>query len=104
MHTLGGYGSLFTISPNIHSMKKELIVRLARIEGQVAALKRSLESEADTDCASTLVQIKAASSGLKRSAELVAREHAHRCISGKMGRGRFSREIDAIINSAFSLS
>lgn len=82
----------------------DLITRLARIEGQVAALKRTLESDVDTDCAKTLIQVKAATNGLKRFAEAFSQEHARRCVGKKMNRKQFADEIDSIITSAFTLS
>ena len=81
-----------------------LIVRLSRIEGQVAALKRSLETDAAIDCAQTLFQVKAATNGLKRFAEEFSRERARQCIREKTSRNGLARDLDTIINSAFSLS
>ena len=82
----------------------DLITRLSRIEGQVAALKRSLANDADVDCAQTLFQVKAATNGLKRFAEAFARAHAQRCVAHQTGRTRLAQELDTIINSAFTLS
>ena len=82
----------------------ELIARLSRIEGQVAALKRSLKADTAVDCAETLYQVKAAANGLKHFGEAFAREYAKRCVSKKMSREHLSGELDRIINSAFTLS
>ena len=81
----------------------DLITRLARIEGQVGALRRALLS-GDVDCVKTLTQTKAASSGLKRFAEAFARMHARDCIDGPAKNARMARELDTIIVSAFTLS
>ncbi len=89
--------------PTPHT-SRSLIVRLSRIEGQVAALKRSLAADAPADCAQTLFQVKAATNGLKRFAEAFSREHARRCVSKKTGRDCLADELDTIINSAFTLS
>ena len=88
----------------MHTERKELAARLARVEGQVAALKRSLESSADLDCTKTLTQLKAASSGLKRFGEAFARAHAKDCLLGEKSPARVSRDLDTIITSAFNLS
>lgn len=83
---------------------QDLVTRLSRIEGQIAALKRSLAGEARIDCAQTLIQTKAAINGLKRFAEAFARTHAQRCVSEKTGRAQLAGELDTIISSAFTLS
>ncbi len=80
-----------------------LVIRLNRIEGQIAALKRSLSTE-DIDCAGTLTQVKAATNGLKSFAEALAHDSAKRCLSEKKGPARLAKELDIIINSAFHLS
>lgn len=83
--------------------KKELSARLARIEGQVAALRRSLESDS-VDCSKTLTQAKAASQALKRFTEEFAREYARNCIAANRGAKGFAKELDEIISAAYSLS
>ena len=84
--------------------RQELTTRLARIEGQVAALKRTLESDTDLDCSQTLIQVKAATNGLKRFAEAFSQEYAHRCVSEKMTREQLETELNTIITSAYTLS
>lgn len=88
----------------MNTSQKDLCNRLSRIEGQVAALRRALESGAATDCERILIQTKAASSGIKRFAEAFSRTYARECIAKDAGKQRFSRELDSIISSAFSLS
>lgn len=83
---------------------KDLITRLSRIEGQVAGLKRRLEEDSSSDCAQTLLQTKAATNALKRFAQSYALLHAQDCIKGNPGRERLSRELNDIINTAFTLS
>ena len=83
---------------------RDLIARLSRIEGQVAALKRSVAGGTRIDCAQTLVQTKAAVNGLKRFAETFARMHAQRCFREKTGRVQLAGELDTIISSAFTIS
>lgn len=82
---------------------RDLIVRLNRIEGQIVALKRSVEKEDMEDCQQTLFQLKAATNGLKRFGEAFAREYAHRCVTGAK-KGDLAKEVDRIISTAFSLS
>ena len=90
--------------PPMKTTKHELVTRLARIEGQVTALKRSLESDADLDCGQTLIQVKAATNALKRFAEAFSQEYAHRCVSEKIDRKELESELNTIITSAFTLS
>lgn len=88
------------MNPTTH----DLATRLARVEGQIAALRRTLETGADTDCVKTLTQVKAASAGLKRFAEALSRSYAKRCVAEKKSPGAFARDLDTIISSAYSLS
>ena len=81
-----------------------LVHRLARIEGQVRALKESLETNRELDCAHTLLQVKAATNGLKRFAEALAREHLDRCVHEKTSSTQLAREVEDIIRTAFTLA
>ncbi len=84
--------------------KTDLINRLSRIEGQVGALKRALETNENADCARILIQVKAASAGLKRFAEAFSRAYAKRCVVEQKDSARFATELDTIISSVYSLS
>ncbi len=84
--------------------KTDLINRLSRIEGQIGALKRALDQDENADCARILMQVKAASAGLKRFAETFSRAYARRCIAEKKSAVNFSTELDTIISSVYSLS
>ncbi len=81
-----------------------LIARLSRIEGQVAALKQSLKDDALADCAQTLYQVKASIQGLKSFGEAFSRDQAKNCLGAQKSNARLVRELDTIINSAFTLS
>ena len=95
--------SLHTLSL-LMTTHKDLITRLSRIEGQVAGLKRRLEEDSSSDCAQTLLQTKAATNALKRFAQSYALLHAQDCIKGDLSRERLTRELNGIINTAFTLS
>lgn len=82
----------------------DLITRLNRIEGQISAIKRSLENGTADDCEKVLYQLKAATNGLKRFGEAFSHEYAKRCVDEKMGHKQFAKEIDRIISTAFTLS
>lgn len=83
---------------------RDLVLRLNRIEGQIGALKRSLEKTEVDDCAQTLFQLKAATNGLKRFGEAFAREYAKQCVKEKKSTAQLTKDIDRIISTAFTLS
>lgn len=82
----------------------DLVQRLNRIEGQIGALKRSLEKTDTSDCTQTLFQLKAATNGLKRFGEAFAREYASRCLKAGKSKVELSKDLDQIISTAFTLS
>lgn len=83
---------------------QDLVLRLNRIEGQIGALKRSLEKTDTSDCTQTLFQLKAATNGLKRFGEAFAREYASRCVKEGKSSAQLSKDLDQIITTAFTLS
>lgn len=58
---------------------KALLDRLSRAEGQIRALRLSLEAGEVEDCKAFISQIKAARSALKRTSEQYVQHHIHRC-------------------------
>ncbi len=58
---------------------KALIDRLSRAEGQVRALRHTLEAGDVCDCKAFISQIKAARSALKRTSEQFVLHHIHLC-------------------------
>lgn len=58
---------------------KALIDRLSRAEGQIRALRHTLETGSIEDCKSFITQVKAARSALKRTSELFVLEHIQNC-------------------------
>lgn len=61
--------------------KKALIDRLSRAEGQVRALRHTLESDNPCDCKAFISQVKAARSALKRTSEQFVLHHISACQS-----------------------
>ncbi|MGB9788332.1 MAG: metal-sensitive transcriptional regulator [Dictyoglomus turgidum] len=61
--------------------KKEYLVALRRIEGQVRGLQRMIEEE--RDCKEIISQIAAVRSALKRVGILIVEEYAKKCIIGE---------------------
>lgn len=60
---------------------KALIDRLSRAEGQVRALRHTLESGDVCDCKAFISQVKAARSALKRTSEQFVLHHINACQS-----------------------
>ncbi len=61
--------------------KKALINRLSRAEGQIRALRKTIEEEDVADCRAFITQIKAARSALKRASEQFVLHFVHKCQS-----------------------
>lgn len=87
-----------------NTASRDLVLRLNRIEGQIGALRRTLEKTEVNDCAQTLFQLKAATNGLKRFGEAFAREYVARCVQEKKSTAQLTKDIDQIISTAFTLS
>ncbi len=61
--------------------QKLLINRLNRAEGQIRALRRSVNSDRKQDCKKFITQVKAARSALKSVSEQYVLMHIHSCQS-----------------------
>jgi len=64
--------------------KKKLLARLARAEGQVAAVRRMVDE--DRYCVDVLVQLSAARGALAGVGEQVLRRHIETCVAAAMAR------------------
>jgi DNA-binding FrmR family transcriptional regulator len=58
--------------------KKALQLRLRKVAGQITAIERMLEE--DADCPDVLTQVVSVRKALKSFAEVVIHQHAHECI------------------------
>ena len=65
--------------------KEEMINRLKRIEGQVAGIRRMVESE--TYCVEVLHQFGAVQGALSRAAQAVLSAHIDSCVSTSLEKG-----------------
>lgn len=75
--------------------KRTLVVRLRRIKGQVEALERMVE--ADADCSDVLMQVVSARRALKSFSEELIESHVHECIENAAGTSEGRREIESLI-------
>jgi CsoR family transcriptional regulator, copper-sensing transcriptional repressor len=58
--------------------KRALVVRLRKIKGQVEAIEKMVE--ADADCSDVLMQVVSARQALKSFSEEMIESHLHECI------------------------
>jgi len=61
------------------SDKKKLLARIRRAEGQLAAVRRMVDE--DADCVATLTQISAVRGALARAGDVVLRNHIDTCVA-----------------------
>lgn len=61
-----------------HKQTRQVVSRLARIEGHVHAIKRMIEQ--GQPCADVLMQIAAVRSALDRAAKLLLADHMEHCV------------------------
>ena len=61
-----------------HKQTRQVVSRLARIEGHVRAVKRMVEE--GRPCADVLVQIAAVRSALDRAAKILLADHMEHCV------------------------
>lgn len=73
---------------------RKLLSRLKRAEGQLAAIRRMVES--DDDCVDVLVQISAVRGALGRVGEMVLTRHIETCVSQAFQSGDDDRRQQAI--------
>lgn len=82
--------------------KTKLIHRINRIQGQLEAIKKSVEQDSK-DCEKTLLLLKASSQALKKFGEAYVNEHMESCFADKKQAGTLDLEIKKAIKAAFSL-
>lgn len=75
--------------------KRAFVVRLRRIKGQVEALERMVEADADTP--DVLMQVVSARQALKSFSEEVIEAHLHECIGSAATQSEGRRKIRALL-------
>ena len=75
--------------------KRALVVRLRRIKGQIEAIERMVEADADTP--DVLMQVVSARQALKSFSEEVIESHVHECIETAATQSEGRREIRALL-------
>ncbi|WP_010306150.1 metal-sensitive transcriptional regulator [Kurthia senegalensis] len=67
------------------SVKKNLNVRLNRVEGQIRGIKRMIEE--DTYCDEVITQLSAAQSALNSVAKILLEGHLKGCVADRLAEG-----------------
>ena len=67
------------------STKKKVRARLRRVEGQLAALRRMVDE--DADCVDLLMQISAAQGALGATGQVILGKHIETCVSDAFEHG-----------------
>jgi DNA-binding FrmR family transcriptional regulator len=85
------------MQPGYHDDKRQLVLRLKRIEGQVRGLQRMIED--DTYCIDVLTQLAAVSKGLQGVGVKLLDEHLQHCVAGAAAGGDADRTT-ALVHEA----
>ena len=75
--------------------KRALVVRLRRIKGQIEALEKMME--ADAECSDVLMQVVSARRALKSFSEEMIEAHLHDCIGNVASRSEGGRELRSLL-------
>lgn len=81
----------------------ELIHRLNRAQGQIEAIKKSIQAGEEKDCVRTIRLVKAANNALKKFAEAYVSLHMEQCMAGGVPRKEMEEGLKETLASAFSL-
>jgi DNA-binding FrmR family transcriptional regulator len=80
--TIGGY--------RMEPEKKEVLLRLRRIEGQIRGLQRMIEE--DVPCADVLTQVAAATAAMKKVGTVVVKTYMEECLDKTQRKAGAKRE------------
>ncbi|MFU0663134.1 metal-sensitive transcriptional regulator [Gardnerella vaginalis] len=80
--------------------KKKLLVRIHRIQGQLAAINTMIEK--DAECDDVLMQLSAVTAALHSLAVLVAREHVNEKIHSA-AQASTDDDVDAAVNDVCNI-
>lgn len=83
-------------------MHNQLTHRLSRIEGQIAALKRSAEQSPE-DCTENVRQLKTIIQALKKWGEVYLVEQTEECLKSKTSKQKLSTQLEDIIRSIINI-
>lgn len=78
--------------------QKQMVVRLNRVQGQVAAIKRMVEDD-DAKCEDIMIQINAADAALHRIGLLILEGHLGHCVRKGIEAGHADEAIEKFTDS-----
>ena len=82
---------------------RKLVHRLNRIQGQIEAVKKSIENE-EPDCTKVIQLVKAANNAMKKFGEAYVTTHFSECLAnGEKSPQEMEKDMQSVINSAFSM-
>ncbi|SHE27071.1 metal-sensitive transcriptional regulator [Alkalibacter saccharofermentans] len=64
----------------MNESKKNILIRLNRIEGQIRGIQKMIEN--DEECKSVLIQLSAVKSALDSTSAIILDTHAKKCLRG----------------------
>lgn len=77
---------------HIHASHKQVLNRLARIEGHVRSIRTMVEN--GRDCPEVLIQIAAVRKALDNTAKVILKDHLEHCILHAVEEGRGSQSME----------
>ena len=70
---------------SVHQKSKDIINRLARVEGHVRGITKMVQE--DKDCPAVLLQIAAVQSALNKISQIVLEDHVETCVAKAIKEG-----------------
>lgn len=75
-----------------HKYRKQIVNRLARIEGHIRAVKEMTAE--DRDCSEVLLQIAAVQKALDKAAKLMLKDHLENCVVKAVRNGNQDKVLE----------
>ncbi|MFD1774892.1 metal-sensing transcriptional repressor [Paenibacillus rhizophilus] len=75
-----------------HKYRKQIVNRLARIEGHIRAVKEMTAE--DRDCSEVLLQIAAVQKALDKAAKMLLKDHLENCVVKAVHHGNESKVLE----------
>jgi|WetSurMetagenome_2_1015567.scaffolds.fasta_scaffold112296_3 CsoR family transcriptional regulator, copper-sensing transcriptional repressor len=85
------YGGMIVLTLAPHKKRKEVMDRLARIEGHVRGLRRMVEE--DKDCPELLIQVAAVRAALNQVGRIMLEDHMETCVLEAAKEGKSEKAV-----------
>jgi CsoR family transcriptional regulator, copper-sensing transcriptional repressor len=85
------YGGMIVLTLTPHKKRKDVMDRLARIEGHVRGLRRMVEE--DKDCPELLIQVAAVRAALNQVGRIMLEDHMETCVLEAAKEGKSEKAI-----------